>query len=289
MPYLPKITAQRADYIRDSFINEYGFDPCGVYCSATGKQTGLTHTTEFAMLIDDIGVGDADEMIDDIAMRLLASMRPSIRWNKFRDHTLAEMRVKHPIETLAFLVNRLFQPLGHRKLGVESMLGFYSDRIKAYSLLESWGITDETNTILYMLLELDAKWNLDTEFPPFSAADFFFDSPTMAHRVEMLQAWYVRRMADWDKKQKAAEMQTRWMRSGNVLAKPAFMAAFLEAKPLSESAIKKEKKSEEKAFMAGLLSEIMMGRVETPEEAEAIKPKPTFVRITKAPTRFGVK
>ena len=287
----PEFLAQ-FEPIRASFLDQHGFDPTGIYCQVTGKRIGTIDSSEIALLltvVSEADDGDVEAIADDLAIRTLASMRPGIRWNKMRSETLQQLRVVDPIGTCAYLVNRLFAPLNHRKIGVDMLLGVYADRIRGYQLLEQWGQTDATNTILYMLLELDAKWNLDTESPPFSAYDFFFDCPTMDHRLELLQAWYERRVAAYDKKVKADELQSRWMRSGNILAKPAFLDVYMESKPLSKTAAKKAEKKEEMDFFQGLLSEIRMGRVESEEQAEAVAPKPKFVPIRKMPLSFGVK
>lgn len=271
-----------------AFQEAYGFDPQGVYCQLTGKQIGSFLDSEFDALIESLGALDPEEMVDDIAIRLLASMRPSIRWNVMREESLKELREAEPVDTLAYLINRLFAPLGYRKLGVQALLADYEHRIKTHQLCSEWGVNDSTNTLLYMLLELDAKWSLDLEFPPFSWRDFF-EAESMNHRIEMLQAWYERRVEAWDKKVKADAMQIKWSRTGHALAKPAFMAEYLAAKPLSKTAEKKQAKEEEKRFMAGILSEILMGRIDDAGEAEAVEPKPAFVPIRKMPMQFGVK
>lgn len=278
--------------VREAFLDQHGFDPTGVYCQITGRRIGTTDSSELELLIglvNEVDEGDAEAIADDLAIRVLASMRPSICWNKMRSESLKELRVADPIGTLAYLINRMFAPLNHRKIAITDLLGVYADRIRTYRLLEERGITDATNTILYMLLELDAKWNLDTETPPFNAFDFLRYDITDDHRVEMVQAWYERRIAAYDKKVKADELQSRWFRDGNILAKPAFLDAYIESKPLSKTAAKKQEKKQESDFFAGLLSEIRMGKAETEAEAEAIEPKPAFIPIRKMPARFGVK
>src|SRR5574338_543408 len=279
--------------IAETFKSSYGFDMHGLYCQATGKCFGWTHIEEMESLVNLVGAesNDADEIADDIAMRVLASMRPSHKWNKFRAESLAEMRKSDPIETLAYLINRMFAPLNHRKIGIDNLLRSYEDRIRAFQIIQSWGVTDATNTMTYMLLELDAKWNLDTEYPPFSWTAFFIDAPDLAARLAILQNWYADRMIAWEKRLAAEELQTRWIRHGNVLAKPAFAAAYMESKPLSATAIKRAEKEAEKQMFGDLLFEILGNPTldgEPTVEPKA-KPKPTFVPIRKMPMSFGVK
>lgn len=279
------------DSIVTAFTAQYGFNPRGIYCSVTGKQIGMTLHEEFNALIESLGVEDAEEAADDLAMRLLASMRPSLRWNKFGDQGIEELRVKHPVETLAYLLNRTFQPLNHRKIGIESLLATYENKIKAFQMIQSWGQTDATNTLTYMLLEIDAKWNLDTESPPFSWDAFFVEAPDMDARVSIVQGWYADRMDAWEKRLKAEELQTKWIRHGNVVAKPAFAAAYMESRPLSVTAIKKAEKQAEKDMFADLLFGILGSPNLDGEEkkAPAVSSGPTFVPIRQMPKRFGIK
>lgn len=270
----------------DSFQSSYGFDPSGIYCSATGKRAGSTHIEELESLINLVGGESAEEIADDLAVRLLASMRPSMKWNSFREESLERMRKSDPIETLAYLINRMFAPLNHRKIGIKNLIATYEDKIRAFKIITDWGVTDATNTLTYMLLELDAKWNLDTEFPPFSWREFFVEPETMQHRVDLLQQWYATRMTAWEKRVQAEETQVRWMRHGNALAKPAFMGAYMESKPLSASGIKAAEKKAERDLMAGLLWEIM-GKPADEKAPEA--PRPHFVPIRVTPIKFGVK
>src|SRR5574338_107988 len=223
--------------IAETFKSSYGFDMHGLYCQATGKCFGWTHIEEMESLVNLVGAesNDADEIADDIAMRVLASMRPSHKWNKFRAESLAEMRKSDPIETLAYLINRMFAPLNHRKIGI--------------------------------------------------------DAPDMDARLAILQNWYADRMIAWEKRLAAEELQTRWIRHGNVLAKPAFAAAYMESKPLSATAIKRAEKEAEKQMFGDLLFEILGNPTldgEPTVEPKA-KPKPTFVPIRKMPMSFGVK
>lgn len=277
--------------IISTFTDSYGFDPSGIYCSATGKRVGSTHIEELESLINLIGGEDSEQIVDDIAMRLLASMRPSMKWNKFRAESLAEMRRTDPIETLAYLINRMFAPQNRLKIGVTQMMVFWENRIRAFDVIKSWGVNDSTNTLTYMLLELDAKWNLDTEQPPFSWIAFFVDAPDMDARIEMVQHWYADRMIEWEKRLRLEETMTKWFRHGSALAKPAFRDAFMESKPLSATGIKAAEKQAEKEMFGNLLFEIMGSPTLDGEATRPIAPtpKPTFVPIRKMPKQFGVK
>lgn len=244
------------DNIVATFIDSYHFDPRGIYCQVTGKRIGTTSTEEFCELIASLP-GSVEMVCDDIAIRLLASLRPSLRWNKMRAESLKEMRVAAPVDTLAYLLNRLFAPLNARKTSMSDLLGVNEDKIKLHTQLSRWGIeSTELQTIAYMLLELDAKWGLDLEGAPFSC-DAFIMATTHVERLAMLQPYHTRRMKDWDAKLKHDEQVTRWHRSGNALARPAFFAAFMQAQPLTETQKKAAAKQTEKDFFGDILNEVM--------------------------------
>src|SRR4051812_22122998 len=152
----------RYGLVLEAFASAYGFDPHGIYCQVTGKRIGLTDEGELRALVGSIP-GDPDSVIDDLAVRIFASMRPSLRWNKMRIDSLETMRKQVPTETLAYLLNRLFAPLDQIKLPIDVKLGDYHNRIRIFNLLTEWGEHDSLNLVTHMLLEIDAKMNLSRE------------------------------------------------------------------------------------------------------------------------------
>jgi hypothetical protein len=79
-------------------------NPFGIYCLFTGRLIGSHPAREIHELIESMN-GDPDERADDLAMRLLASCRPSLRWNHLRVTDITSMRRTHPVETLCYLIN----------------------------------------------------------------------------------------------------------------------------------------------------------------------------------------
>lgn len=269
-----------------TFIADYGFDPLTIYCQVTGKPLGTFLTEEADSVLNLVSESNdgADEAASDLWLRVISSMRPSLKWNKFSAQSLAELRVSHPVETLAYLINRMFVPHNRLKGGVT--LRHYEERIKAFQQIEAWGQTDDTNTLMYMLLEIDAKMGLDIEMPPYNWQDFF-DAESMKHRVEMLQGWYSQLMERWEKRLKAEELQIRWMRHGNVLAKPAFADAFMESKPLTMTGIKKAAKEAEKQIFADAAWEVLSTILDSNKEPLPDLPKPVIVPLKRVINPFA--
>jgi hypothetical protein len=272
-----------------AFRSEFGFDPFAIHCSVTGKPIGKIGDEEMFSVLNLICESNdgADEAATDLWLRVISAMRPSLKWNKFRSESLAQMRKSDPVETLAYLVNRMFAPHNRLKGGMQPV--HYDERIKAWRLIESWGKTDETNTLAYMLLEIDAKMGLDVEMPPFNWRDFF-EAESQSARVTMVQGWYATLMVRWEKRLKEAEQQSHWIRHGNVLSKSAFADAFMESKPLSVTAIKKAEKKADRDFMAHIIWEVLGDSAEPPELAAAAQPNPQLVPLRgRKPMVFGVK
>lgn len=276
-------TAQNLGTVCHLFIDSYGFDPFGQFCQVTGKRIG--NSLEVQELIESMLERNVEpeDIADDIAVRIFASMRPSLFWNKMREDSLEEMRKSRPLEVLAYLLNRLFAPERNANL-----LAIHHDRIRLWQRLEEWGMNDSTNTILYYMLEVDAKLNLASLSAPFTVEDFLTRFESMPLLLERIQAWYAIQLDSYAKLLKRNELNTRWWRSGNALAKGAFGAAWMEQKPPSQKQIKENAKKEDRNFFGGILMGIL-GESLNPAEAEAVTPIPIKIPVTKMPMQFGVK
>jgi hypothetical protein len=110
------------DQAINQFHKDYGFDPFRIYCQVTGKPFATILEEEMDSVLSLVceSNDDADAAAQDLWLRVVASMRPSLKWNKFRSNTLAELRVSDPIETLAYLVNRMFGPHNRRQRRYDS-------------------------------------------------------------------------------------------------------------------------------------------------------------------------
>ncbi len=274
------------DNIVATFIDSYHFDPRGIYCQVTGKRIGTTDELEFCHLVVSLD-GDLEAICDDIAIRLLASMRPSMQWNKMRADSLKLMAERSPVDTLAYLLNRLFAPLNHRKVSLDSLLAVNEDKIRLHTQLTRWGMTHELVALSYQLLEIDAKWGLDSEASPCSC-DAFIMAVDHMDRLNLFTTYHARRMKDWDAKVKHDEQVTRWHRSGNALARPAFFAAFMQAQPMTPTQKARSAKQDEKDFFANIMNEVMgMPNLAGEKKFTPLPVVKPAIPSTKAPMGWG--
>lgn len=273
---------QRRGTVCHVFMEQYGFDPFAIFCSVTGKRIATSEGMEVLELIDSLP-GDPDEVADDIALRLFASMRPSMHWNKMREESLDVLRKTRPLEVLAYLLNRAFAPVTGGNL-----LVLNHDKIRLFQQLSAWGWSDSLNTMTYYLLEIDAKIGLHTDSPSFTVEDFTTRFESMDLLLSLVEAYYSKRLDDYAKFVKQQEMNTRYFRSGNALAKGAFFTAFMESKPPTQKELKDKAKKEEKDFFTGLLAEVL-GTPKTDAEQEAVTPKPIRIPGTTKMPKWGAK
>jgi hypothetical protein len=278
--------------ITESFEATYGFNPCYVYCLVTGKAIGYTFPEELESVITFLDA-DLESAVDDLAMRITASMRPSMKWNKMREHDLDSMRKSAPVETMAYLLNRLITPPKDAKY-----TGFFSlhrDRIMLFHhLLADYQLRYDVDadyrsawdSAMLMLLEIEAKLSLLTESSPITV-DRILDMANVACGLAMeLEAWHKRRV-----KYHADQEADAKFFAANPGAKRAFFNSWFEQKPPSEKQVAAAAKQQDKNFMAGILDELMgVGDLKPAAmRPDVVAPQPAVIAPTKMPTRFGVK
>jgi len=279
-------------------------NPMTLYCQFTGKPIGRMYQDEIESILDE--TVDIEEAADDLMIRTLASMRPSVAWNLMRTDSLTDMQNKRPVETLAYLLNRLFQPNDFYKLPLARRLNDLHSRIKLYQYLESNKDSEFVSGLHFMLIEIDAKMNLTRQTIDLRIEDMILFGEKSA---EVFEKWYRACIKVYDRNQKLEADQTRWLK-GNTLAKPAFFATFMEAKPESKTKAAKRVKEEKTSEYANLFDAVLaeaendasnreLDATFGPEEVEAkaatpsktptfikaIQPKPTIkpVGVTRAP------
>lgn len=229
-------------------MGNMGINPFTIYCQLTGKPIGRIDADELAPFM----TGDIEQVADDLFVRIIASMRPSIHWNVMREDSLDTMAKSRPIETLAYLMNRLFQPNDFYKLPLAARMDDQHQRIKLYEFLSKCGECERGN-LYAMLIEVDAKMNLTQQRIDMRCVDFMLDYD---ESMKKLTAWYLACIKRWNKSQKAEQDSRNWFK-GNTMAKPAFFRSFMEAKPETKVAAKVRVKKERDTSLDALFDEVM--------------------------------
>lgn len=280
--------------LRAKVLEIEGIDIQGVYCLATGKRMGLFDESEILAAIDEIGTDDEESLIDDLLVRVVASMRPSPAMNMPNRATIREMASTRPVDAIAYLINRLN---GHRDLLTKRSEHSFQpliDRIATHvkwTALHAAGV--DLTPWIHWLLELDAKMNLhDIQAPGYGEhKQPLLTQVTVENQAELLaafEAWVFERLKEYDKRDKEMLAQARWIR-GNTFARQAYVRSWLEnpevarrkdehkakkkkaGRPATNP--KKQKLNEETNQFLYLLEGILDGTIETAPKTQPKKPK----------------
>lgn len=266
-----------------AFESQYpGVNPSGVYCLFTGKLIGASY--ELNDFIDSYPDTDPEELADDYALRLFAAMRPSVRWNKLRAETIDEMRKTHPVETLAYLLNRLFTPLNWRG----DVFALHHDRIRLYAELERIHTVhrEQFDSMLYQLIDLDGMHGVHRLEPTFACEDFLDRFESIEKLVATITAFYEKQTEAYYALLQAQSTQARWIANGSAPSRVARVKQFIESKPPSKTALAREAKAAQATFMSSLLDAILNESPDTPvADIPVAKPAPV-VKRTASPTRM---
>lgn len=276
----------RTYMLRNKMIVQRDLDPCTIHCLVTGKPIGYTLQEEFDSLVASIP-GDDEKIMDELALRMLASMRPSMKWNRLRTESLAELRKSSPVETFCYLMNRLLTPSAEKKRGSDFQT-LHRNRIYLYQMASEATLGDDFESVMLMLLEIDAKLNLISEESPIEYQDIFRNEDIFAYLALALKKWHEIRVAY----HRQAELEARFY-AANPGAKRAYFTAWMDAKPKTEATIKKESKQKEANFMSALLDELIHPESVSakPEKMRPVVKEAAPVRVvsTKMPMKFGIK
>ena len=321
------MTITRFDFLA-AYRQAYpGVNPEGVYCAVTGKQIATLTDSEIDGLLAIVDQHDPESAADDWFTRQMASMRPSMQWNKLRLNSLNVLRKADPLGTLGYMMSRLFAPIAKPKPryglvdlpSLDEVIETNRNRVLLMVHLEKWNPL-LVKRVLYMLAAIDAAAGLNSLTPPFSARDLYDgQGNAFAMRVKLME-WYHGVVKAIAKKASQREMQSTFYRDGSTLAKALHVSMFMDRDgprtsiiaQLNESAaqrkarlekqakssigsIDRARKNADRGFMESMLDSLLdenhpVAKAPAPTKTEpASTPKPAAVPSTKMPKGFGIK
>ncbi len=223
------VATHSVEDLRAAAFESYDLDILGVYCLHTGRQVGTFDPFVIQFAIEEEASDDAEQIIDGLVTRVIASMRPSPMLNMPDRVTLSNLASKHPVDVLCYLANRLHSNRWLATHRDRALLDPYIARIamhKQWTELASKGV--DTRAWIHWLLELDAKCNLHDETPPVVAVDTFHRllltqvTPENADKMlAQFETWVFDRLKTYDDRDRLALAQANWQR-GNSLSGNAF-------------------------------------------------------------------
>lgn len=286
----------------------FQIDSQNIYCFATGKPFARIDDLDYAFSIDSIG-SDLETALDELSTRALITMRPSPFWSSISPSAIEFARQNRPRELLSYLMNRMYAPIEHnphKPMSFESNINARLFRCTLWSIIDSTDFAaDQLEQLLFVLLELDTRFNLAKLSKPASVGQAWSES-NIAKLLETLASWRDQLVEKSEKDTREAARSAEFW-SGSKLTGRAFSKSFMETKPLTRPISKKAaaKKAEEDLF-SSILKEMFPGEtaiglqpsvpsIDPKLKAAAMsaavtsdyKPR-NIIQLGKGPIKFGV-
>ena len=251
------VYADAFDNFTDSFTRSEGFDPTRTYCLMTGAPIGTTDESESFFAVSNL---PSDQLIDDLSVRLLASMRPSIHWNLMREESFDVMRQSQPVQTFAYLLNRLLAPEGFASIPMEQRLNLQRDRIQTFQRLRKLHESepDAFTKCLHMLIEADSKFAFDKVACPFNLEQM------LENPVAVIGDFYANQCKKYDEQMKRDKAQARWIKYGNPVVKESARKIEIAKRPVGKARQQRIAKKQDLDFFESLFDEITRKPANTP-------------------------
>lgn len=242
----------------------FGFDIHNIYCLHTGKPIGRLFNEELEFALNDEASDDLDDLADAMAVRIVASMRPSPALNKPDAMTLQAYAARNPVDIMAYLVNRLHgsRDLLVKRNGTNSFQPLMQ-RITDYRRWQDMAAKGfDFKPWIHWLLELEVKMNLHDLKSPLvrqsrkgNWVSSTMDGESVFNALsiesndqvfEVFQAWVFQQLGVYEDRYDAATKQQAWFR-GNRMAATAYTRSWLDNPQIARRATDSQPKNQPKS------------------------------------------
>lgn len=241
----------------------YGIEFDVIYCNVTGKPLGRLFPEESEMLLQ-MSTGTPAEIAADLSYRCLMSMKSSIHWILGNEETLKERRVSMPREVMAWAINRLFAPVKGQEFHFHTQ---QLNKIHLFALLSEVAIDDDFNSVMAMLLELEARIGLLNIKSSFTQEDLGSQEGNfMSSFIKRLRPFHVREINALREREANAKFGQRLNRGANTAFMDQMLAsAKIKVKPKvdSELARKRDANKALRNNLASMLDDLMSDEADT--------------------------
>lgn len=148
------------DQVQESMMETYGMDCFALYCVVTGKPYGNIGHYELEDNIRFVDEDDLETYVDDLAVRMIAGMRPSLNWSRVEPVSIEFARHNDKAGLLAYLIHRANENKTPRDMAFADILDRNVARIRSYRMIAA--LVDEVDTfeLTQLLLQADSIGNL---------------------------------------------------------------------------------------------------------------------------------
>lgn len=286
------------DLIHNTIV-QTGVNPSLVYCSVTGRPIGKLDDEIFDSFLSEFEGMDLEVACDELMIRTVCAARPSPLWNSITPERLVTLSETRPAETIAYLLNRLYERDDRFKISQDERVIQYLNRIKTYEQIDL--LIREGHDLgwwLSILLEVEAKLNLrkvPAVGPEMTLFDERFVLPKNIESFrELWENWFDERMKAYAIRAKQIQTEIRSRRNGG--SNMTFLAFIndglmnphqksraerIRAKEAKSKPQKSKLRTEKQNFLASLLESIINGNLEPVSTVDLPTPTPEKTTVVK--------
>lgn len=155
-----------AEQVIEQMKADHGIDPTVLYCLVTGRPYGIVPDHEIVDTIRFVDCDDLEQFCDDLAVRIVAGMRPCMNWARVEPESIDFARANDKAGLLAYLINRANESQPSMDMKFEEMMTRNKMRIATYEVCESLVQNADVFELTQLLLQGDAFGNLHRFKPP---------------------------------------------------------------------------------------------------------------------------
>ena len=264
---LPFTVEQVHEYMMDA----YGMTPKQLYCAATGMGYATISDAEIEALIRFVDEDDLETFCDDLAVRMVAGMRPSMIWSRVEPASIEFARHNDKAGLLAYLIHRANESKSPTDMTFAYIMDRNITRIRSATAIERLVSEVDTFELVQLLLQADSIGNLHRFVTPLVALNehgrierikkagiggkscFSPEFLTPAHYpclVNIVRFWVEDILEQIDNESRIAMADARFASTqGNRLTVTAYTRSWME-KPVS--ALSRERQAKNALKKAGL-------------------------------------
>lgn len=240
---------ERFESITELLLERDGIDVGTLYCAATGFPIGELADSELSALVEMLDWTQSDdELLEELRVRCLSSMRPSPMWNLIKcndEATMMRLAEKQPLRLTCYLLCRYYadayKAANPKFTTFSDVLAQNHSRIRvANALLSSDAAHKDYSGYLAVLLEIDSQFGLDkSKLGSLPADPNQIDISDLIPATDALEDSLIALYDEREKNRKAAMRQRRAFeeqRGNPAVNKTSFIQTLKESKRRGGSA-----------------------------------------------------
>lgn len=149
------------EQVHNHMVETYGVTPKQQYCLATGQGYATVSQHELEDLIRFVDEDDLETFCDDLFVRMIAGMRPSLIWSRVEPSSIEFARHNDKPGLLAYLIHRANEAKSPRDMTFQDIMTRNQMRIKSFEAIDALVEAGaDVFELTQLLLQADSHGNL---------------------------------------------------------------------------------------------------------------------------------